>query len=474
MLRAAIAAESAGIPSVSIVCEGFDRQARATARGHGYDGLPLAVTVGHVDAQSADEMIRNFLARTVDDVVAGLTHDPGDVEDGNAEPAALEAVVSGTIDDVQVEFLERGWTDGHPVVPPTRDRVETYLADSGHDPWKTLGVATSSGRDVTIWSIAVNAVMAGCRPEHLPVLIALAEILLDPGYGSEHSGNTTGADALVVLDGPNSAALGFHHGAGAMREGVHANSAVGRWLRLYLRNVFGFTADEHDKATFGNPARVVLAEDMACLEEIGWPPLGASVDPSFTADRDVVTMARMNSGVMIGSVFGSTPDEIVPYLADGLARVASWDLTHVHGLGDDQFAPLLVLSPILARTFGRAGCTRTDVQAALFRESRIPASRFERYIGEWSNLTPGRRRLLDLVDDGVLPEVFAESDDPDRPVPIVTRPERIMIAVAGDPNRTNAYAFANDGPHGWWTSREIDHTPASDLVCRIGGDCGPS
>lgn len=477
MLRAAIAAESAGIPSVSIVCEGFEGQARATARGHGYDGLPLAVTIGHVDAQSAEEMIRNFVDRTVDDVIAGLAGGVDDTElvddDPNAlDVTALDIVVSGTIDDVQAAFVERGWTDGHPVVPPTRARVEAYLADSGHDPWKILGIASSSGRDVTIWSIAVNAVMAGCRPEHLPVLIALAEILLDPAYGSQHSGNTTGADALVVLDGPSAVPLGFRHGAGAMREGAHANTAVGRWLRLYLRNVFGFTADEHDKATFGNPTRVVLAEDMACLAEIGWSPLSGVF--GHGPDDDVVTMARLNSGTIIGSVFGSAPEEIVPYLADGLTRVTAWDLTHVHGIGHDQYQPLLVLSPILARTFARGGWTQADVQAALFRHARIPASRFERYIGEWSNLTPGRPRLADLVAAGALPAVFAESDDHDRLVPIVTRPERILIAVAGDPNRTNAYAFSNDGPHGWWTARAIDHTPASDLVCRIGGTvCAP-
>ncbi|HSJ91305.1 MAG TPA: UGSC family (seleno)protein [Ilumatobacter sp.] len=473
MLRAAIAAESADIPSVSIVCEGFEGQARATARGHGYDGLPLAVTVGHVDAQSADEMTRNFVERTVDDVIAGLTSDTSHDDHVSDEPAALDIVATGTVDDIQAAFLEHGWSDGHPVVPPTRSRVEAYLADSGHDPWKTLGTATSSGRDVTIWSIAVNAVMAGCRPEHLPVLIALAEILVDPAYGAQHSGNTTGADALIVLDGPHAAALGFRHGAGVMREGAHANTAVGRWLRLYLRNVFGFTADEHDKATFGNPTRTVLAEDRDCLAEIGWPAISGAF--GFGPDEDVVTMARMNSGTIIGSVFGSTPDEIVPYLADGLVRATSWDLTHLHGIGDDQYQPLLVLSPILARTFARAGWTKADAQQALFRHARIPARRFERYIGEWSNLTPGRRRLGDLVADGSLPPVFAESDDQERFVPIVTRPDRIMIAVAGDPNRTNAYAFSNDGPHGWWTARVIDHTPASDLVCRIGGeDCGPA
>ncbi len=465
-MRASIAAESAGIPSVSIVCDGFAGQANATARGMGYDGLPLAVTVGHVDAQSADDMIRNFVDHTIDVIVNGLVGAEGvAASDENEEPAALDIAASGTIDEIQELFHDKGWSDGNAIVPPTVDRVERFLADSGHDPWKTLGVAASSGRDLTIWSIAVNAVMAGCRPHYLPVLIAMTEVLADPAYGAEHSGNTTGADAQVIINGPNAAALGFNAGQGAMREGVHASTSVGRWLRLYLRNVFGFTGDEHDKATFGNPARPVLAEDRACLAEIGWPSMAE--DLGFDADDDVVTMARMNSGTIVGSVFGSTPDEILPYLGNGLARTAAWDLTHVYGLGHDQFSPLLVLSPILARIFAGAGMSKADTQAALFEHARIEAVTFERFVGEWSNLTAGRRSLVELVEEGVLPEVFAESDDPRRLVPIVTRPERLMIAVAGDPTRTNAYALSNDGPHGWWTAKKIDHTPASDLICRI-------
>jgi hypothetical protein len=472
-MRASIAAESAGIPSVSIVCDGFAGQARATARGLGYDGLPLAVTVGHVDAQSAEVMIENFQRSTIDQIIAGLTtEDPTDAA-ANTEPAALDIVARGTIDEINAAFVDHGWTDGNPIIPPTRELVERYLEGSGHDPWKTVGLAPSSGRDLTIWSIAVNAVMAGCRPEHLPVVIAMAEILADPAYGAEHSGNTTGADALVILDGPAAAALGFNAGAGAMREGVHANTSVGRWLRLYLRNVCGFTGDEHDKATFGNPARPVLTEDRQCLRAIGWPSVAEQL--GCDGDDDVVTMARINSGTIIGSVFGASPDEIVPYLANGLVRVTAWDLTHVYGLGHDQYQPILVLSPLLARVFASAGWGLTEVREALFRHGRIEALTFERFIGEWSNLTAGRPRLADLVSSGVLPPVFAESDDPHRLVPIVTRPERFLVAVAGDPSRANAYAMSNDGPHGWWTARRVDHTPASDLVCRVAdrGECQP-
>jgi len=464
-MRASLTAERAGVPSVSIVCEGFVNQARATARGHGFDDLPLAVMPGHVDAQTSDAMLANVRGAAADQVIAGLTADPSAARDDADEPTALDIVARGSIDEINAVFATNGWSDGLPVIPPTRERVEDFIAVTAHDPWRPVGVAASSGRDLTVWSIAVNAVMAGCRPEHLPVLIAVAEILGDSQYGAQHSGNTTGADALMILDGPSSDELGFNHGPGVLREGHVANASVGRWLRLYLRNVFGFTADEHDKATFGNSTRMVLAEDMATLADIGWPAVSAEF--GYSNDDDVVTMARFNSGAIIGSVFGSKPDEIVPYLADGLARISGWDLTHVYGLGHAQFRPLLILSPILARTFGEAGWSKSDVQAALFESARIPAWRFEKLIGEWSNLTAGRPALVDLAAQGHVPAAFAESDDPDRLVPIVTEPAKFVIAVAGDPTRTNAYAMSNDGPHGDYTARAVDRSLSTDLTCQI-------
>ena len=465
MLRASVAAETAGIPSVSLVCRGFERQAWATGRGLGFDGLALAVLHGHVDAQPTDVMLASFVGNTIEQIVSGLTTAVELDGEPNTEPAAHDIVVRGGIDDINRFFRDHGWSDGLPIIPPTRERVEAFVALSGYDPWRSIGQARPSGRDMTVWSIAVNAVMAGCEPEHLPVLIAISEVLADPRYGVEHSGNTTGADALIVLNGPVVTDLGFNHGQGALRDGTPANSSVGRWLRLYLRNVCGFTADAHDKATFGNSARVVLAEDEAMLAEIGWAPLSA--DFGFPIGSDTVTIARINSGLIIGSVFGSTPEEILPYLSDGLTRVSGWDLTHVYGLGRGHYQPLLVLSPILARTFGRAGWTKHDVRQALFRQARIPAWKFEKLIGEWSNLTAGRRTLIDLVASGLIPADFADSDDPDRLVPIVTSADKFLIAVAGDTGRANAYVMSNDGPHGYWTCKPIDRNYSTDLICRI-------
>lgn len=464
-MRAAVAAEQAGIPSVSIVCEGFVGQAAATSRGHGFDDLALAVIPGHVDALGWDELRAEFVTNTITQVVDGLTRSTADArgEARTDEPSALDVVVSGDLDHIHTEFVERGWSDGLPIVPPTLARVHAMIGPSGHDPWKLLGTTPTSGRDITMWSIAVNAVMAGCRPEQFPVVVAIAEALAEPAYGAEHSGNTTGADALVILDSDRSSSLGFTSGVGALRDGTQANTAVGRWLRLYLRNVFGFTADEHDKATFGNTFRVVLAEDVAVLREIGWTTAAADLG----AEGDAIALARYNSGAIIGSVFGSTPEAFVPYLGDGLARISGWDLTHVYGLGQGHYRPLLVLSPMLARTVAAAGWSKADLRAALFEAARIPAWRFEKLIGEWSNLTAGRRSLVELAAAGHVPPVFAESDDPDRLVPVVTEPAKIAIAVAGDPSRANAYVLSHDGPHGDAVAKPIRFDPVDDLVCAL-------
>ena len=458
-------AEAAGVASVSLVCEGFQGQALATGRGLGFDGMRMAVLHGHVDAQSTAEMIESLLTHTLDEIVHGLTVEEAGDNGGVAEPAALDTAARGTIDEINRVFRERGWSDGSPIIPPTHERVQAMIDVWGYDPWRVLSVARPSGRDITVWSIAVNAVMVGLTAEYLPLVMALASALADEHYGVEHSGNTTGADALVVLNGAVVTDLGFNHGPGALRDGTYANTAVGRWVRLFLRNVCGFTVEEHDKATFGNSSHVVLAEDEAALREIGWPSLAA--DFGHRSGENAVTVARMNSGVLIGSVFGSTPEAILPYLADGFVRVSSWELTHVYGLGQGQYRPLLVLSPLLARTFARAGWSKDDVRAALYQSARIPAWKFETYIGEWSNLTAGRRTLVDLAAAGLVPPDFGVSDDPNRLVPIVTSPDCFLIAVAGDRNRANAYTMSNDGPHGNWTSKPIDLEYSTDLMCSV-------
>jgi hypothetical protein len=337
-------------------------------------------------------------------------------------------------------------------VPPTAERVAEFLRFCDRPAETELGVLLPDRRRATVWTVAVNGVMAGCRPEYMPILVALVEAMADPRYGVEHSGNTPGAETLIILNGPLIKELSFNYEQGALRDGIQANTTIGRFWRLYLRNVAGFLHHRTDKGTFGNTWRVVLAENEDVLRRIGWTTVAE--DEGVTGGN-AVTISRYTGGGVIASVFGNTPDRMLPYLADSVARKVGWELMFTVGMGVGSQRPLLVLSPILAETLARGGMDKATLRQRLFELARMPAWQFERYVGEWTNLVPGRPTLTGLVKAGTIPAVFAESDDPDRMVPIVCRAEDLMIAVSGDPLRTNAYAFAHNGILGYPTTKPV-------------------
>jgi len=451
-MRASAVVEKVGIPTASLVCDGFIGQASAIRGGLGVASLPVARLVGHVDGQDDDELADNVVNVTVDAVVRCLTQPPA----ARNEPATTDsdgAVARGSFDAINRTFEAEGWSDGLPIVPPTRAKVDRFLAATSDDPARVIGVLQPSGAAATVLNVAVNGVMANCRPEYMPVLIAIAEVLADPGYGVEHSGDTTGGDALVILSGSAIGELGFNCENGALRDGHRANTSVGRFLRLYLRNVAGFVPGGADKSTFGHTFRVVLAEHEAAMGPLGWPTFGAERD--FAPGESGVTIARFTAGGTIGSIYGTDPEQILAYLADGLVRQSSWELVFTVGFAPGTYRPLLVLSPMVAKTLHQAGLGKEDVRQGLFRHAHLPAARLETYIGRWSNLVPGRPTLADLIAAGKAVPLFAESDDPARLVPIVARAEDILLVVSGDPLRSNAYAFASNGMHGFPTSRRI-------------------
>ncbi|MYA21126.1 MAG: hypothetical protein F4Z25_13010 [Chloroflexi bacterium] len=450
-MRASAACELAGVPTSSLVCEGFIGQAGTTSAGLGLPNLPLALVPGHVGNQSDEEMKQNVLDVTLDAVVANLLEAPEDAPAFD-EPSPREIVFEGSFEEVNRYFTECEWSDGLPVVPPTIAKVEEFLAFTDRDPDEVLGVILADNRAVTIWSIAVNGVMAGCRPEYMPVLVALAEAMADPEYGVEHSGNTPGAETLITLNGPIIKELGFNYEQGALRDGFQANTSVGRFWRLYLRNVAGFLLHKNDKATFGNTWRVVLAENEDVLAGIGWPP--NSVEMGFEAGDNTVTIARYTGGDMMASVYGDTPERVLPYIADAVLKQNTWQLIFTVGKSMGSLRPLLVLSPILAQTIAKAGWSKQDVKQYLFDHARLPAWEFERYLGDWTDHVI--RSLEAEVNLGRIPRVFLDSDDPNRLVPIVFEPDDFMIAVGGDPLRNNACTFAHNGRLGYPVAKKIE------------------
>ncbi len=450
MLRASAVCEQLGVPTASLTCEGFLGQAAATCIGLGYPNIPIALVPGHPGAQSKDELRKNVMEVTLDRVIDNLTRMPPPAGK-RGEPKARDIVVKGGFKEVNRYFYQNELSDGLPIIPPTQEEINAFLRFTDRAPDEILGVILPDSRAATIWSIAVNGVMAGCRPEYMPVLIAAVEAMCDPKYGVEHSGNTPGGETLIIVNGPIIKQLGFNYLQGALRDGFMPNTTIGRFWRLYMRNVAGFLPHKNDKATHGTTWRVVLAENEDVLSQIGWEP--NSVEMGFSAGDNVVTIARYTGGGAFPSVMGDTPEKILPYVTDSVLKYHSWQIHFTECSGDGSLRPLVVLSPILAQTIAKAGWSKHDVKEYFYKHARIPAHKFEHFLREWT--VKGTWNLEVAVKEGRMPAHFFESPDPERLVPIVWHAKDFMIIVSGDPLRNNAYVFAHNAFMGYPTGKKV-------------------
>ncbi len=450
MLRASVAAESAGIPSATLVCESFMTLSKAASQGLGYPNIAVAPVRGHPGLQSKDVLQQNVRELTLDGVLNALFKMPAAATVGG-EPGARDVICSGTFDEVNEYFLQHELSDGLPIVPPTLEKVEAFLRHTDRKAGDVLGVMLPDNRAATVWSVAVNGVMAGCRPEYMPVLIAAVEAMADHDYGVEHSGNTPGGDNLIILNGPVIKALGFNYTQGVMRDGFQANTSVGRFWRLYLRNVAGFLPHKNDKATFGNTWRVVVAENEDVVAKIGWTPNCA--DYGFAAGSNALSVGRYTGGNHISSVSGSTPEELMPYIADAVVRQYSWQIMFSVGQGYDTLRPLLLLSPIIAETIAAGGWSKEKFREELFRQARMPARMFEKILRDWTQKPTWN--LTEEYQAGRIPKMFCESADPERMVPLVWKPEDFQVVVTGDLGRNSIYVFAHNGVLGFPVCKAI-------------------
>ncbi|MGZ5127779.1 MAG: UGSC family (seleno)protein, partial [Burkholderiales bacterium] len=242
MLRASAAIERAGFPTVSLVSTGFLKQAEVVARGLGIDDLKIAHYPGTPMVDSSEELRTKVERDLLPQIIEGLTSARTDERKHEAvgEPAPRDIVVRGTLEEINDKFYSEMWTDGMPVFPPTIAHVERFLRHTDRAPDEVIGVCPPDNREATVWNIAVTGVMAGCRPEYMPLLIAVVEAVTDPEFRVQDAGSTPGWEPLITVSGPIVNDLDFNSGASVMRVGRRANSTVGRFLRLILRNMAGF------------------------------------------------------------------------------------------------------------------------------------------------------------------------------------------------------------------------------------------
>ncbi len=404
--------------------------------------LPMAAYPGPVNLHSVEELQKNVETVVVDQVIKGLTVQPEEAK-LSPEPKPRDIVFKGTFEEVNSFFYLREWSDGLPIVPPTIDKVEEFLKYTDHSADEVIGVLLPDKRESTVWNVAVNGVMAGCRPEYMPVLIAIVKAITDPKFGQEHLGHTPGTEVLITINGPIIKDLDFNYEQGALRVGFQANTSIGRFWRLYLRNVAGFLPHKTDKATFGGTWRVVLAENEDVVAKIGWEPM--SVDQGFKAGDNVVTINSCTSTDSVFSAGAATAEEILDKLA---ARIVDIQLyLFVLAFAGASIRPQILLSPCVAEAIAKGGYSKDKVKEYFYEHAKFPAKRFEQL--RFGTLCKG-------VERGILPKQYYESTDPNRLVPIVWSPDDFMITVSGDPGRDNCFICGQNGFIGYPVSKKIE------------------
>jgi len=280
----------------------------------------------------------------------------------------------------------------------------------------------------------------------MPVLVAIVEGMTDPRFGHEHLGNTPGTEILITINGPIIKELKFNYKQGALRVGFQANTSIGRFWRMYLRNVAGFLPHKTDKATFGGTWRVVLAENEDACAKIGWQPM--SVDQGFKAGDNLVTLNSCTSTDSLLSVGSADPELMLLRISRRLVDIHLWlFLLAILGCG---LRPQVILSPSIVEALARAGYDKEKIRRYWYEHARFPAKRYEELNIE------GFGPLCENVAAGKLPKLYCQSTDPERMVPIVEKPEDFMITVSGDPDKDNGFICGQNGFIGYPVSKRIE------------------
>jgi len=339
--------------------------ARAQLRAKGLPGLPV-VTVPHPIGGIPPAAVAAKAEAIVDRVLRALTSEPDTgalATDGSGQ--MIDA--PGDLDDFQSWLMERGWGDGLPAIPPTRERVARMLSGSRRRPDEVAAVLVPRLGRATLEAIAVNAVMAGASSEHLPVILAAVEAVADPAFNLQAIQTTTHpCSPLVIVNGPIARRLGIHAGGNVLGQGTRANAVIGRAVRLILQNVGGARPGQEDRATHGHPGKFsyCMAENEAASP---WASLSA--ERGFAASDSTVTVCGSEAPHNINDHASTTPDAIVTTVASVMATVGSNNIY----LGGE---PLVVLGPEHAATAASSGWGKDELRRQLWERSAVPLARF--------------------------------------------------------------------------------------------------
>ena len=324
--------------------------------------------------------------------------------------AALQSERFDITDDLwaaQEFFVNKGWGDGLPVIPPTEARVEQMLAAVKRRPDEVIGTVAPRWAPATVEKIAINAVMAGCKPEYMPVLLAAVEALTDARLNLYALQATTGGPAvMLIINGPVRNKIGVNGGSNALGEGWRANATIGRCVRLIQRNIGGSYPGTTCKATLGWPGKysICIAENE---EASPWEPL--HVERGFKKEESTVTAISADSSIRASDLDSTKAVGILTNFAHRME-------------GPSGPEAIMVICPEHARIIAADGFSKKNVQQFVWERA---AYRMEDLPDESFHQRVKRRSELQLTRDSV--------------IPVTDKPEDILVIVAGGDGSQSQY-----------------------------------
>jgi hypothetical protein len=291
-------------------------------------------------------------------------------------------------------YFARGWTDGLPVTPPTEKSVADILAAAELHSDQILGVIPERNTVVIARKVAINAVMAGCRPEYMPVVVAAIEGLCRPEFAYHGPASSTGGSAMVlIVNGPIAKRLGVNSGNNAFGQGTRANATIGRAVRLTMMNAMNARPGLLDRATLGNPGKYsfCFAENE---DNHPWEPL--HVERGFRRDQSAVTVYATNSLYQVYNQLAATPEPLLLCFADALTNLG---VPNVRGFNQS----LVVFAGEHSEVLRKSGWSKGDVKRFLVERARRRVVDYKRAARLPGPITP--------ADESTLRQVFEDPDD---------------------------------------------------------------
>jgi hypothetical protein len=389
----------------------------AQARALGHPELPIAI-IPHPFGTRTRSEIRELASACADDIARLLCAkiENGKAREARPAPPARAALVEvpDDLEAVNRLYREREWSDGLPIVPPTEARVARMLSAIKRAPEEIVAQIAPSFGAATIEHIAINAVIAGCVPGHLPLLIAATEAIAAPQFNLQVVQTTTHPVAVMLfVNGPIAKHLDIASGANCLGPGPHANGMLGRAMRLIQQNIGGALPGKTDRATQGQPGKY----SFCCAEnedDSPWAPL--HVERGYGRGRSTVTVVGA-AGTSNMITHARDADDLIKVIAGTMNVPATLEYIYA---GE----PWILLAPEHARVFADANLSKDEVKGRIWAASKLRA-------GAMAAKDLGRARngrSAELGDIG-----------PDTELPVSVAPEDITLVVAGGPGTHSVF-----------------------------------